>query len=440
MKSLLLLLLVSCNRDNNTSDNQVPPPDLTVTLSPGETRAGFVSKSDALFGGISAEGKIGDIKIYNDRVRFIIQNRREGSYYIHQSGNVIDADIVRPAGQPGRDMIDEWAAMAGIGHLLDATQLTVESNGLDGDAVVMATGWESPLDLLNGILEYEVIKSSNLKFRTEYRLPADSWFLQVTTTVTAMDGDVNFNPGDAILAAQEGAASWVPGVGYKALNGDMLAWRGYVGKRNELAFGIFSAPGDLTSPGGLQALGSLIEVVGAFGDAVDVSDREKYTWTRYYGVGPDPATLSDAWLALGDTSTETVAGLVSADDGPVVGARVTISVGDSPYTLAITREGGLFSADVPAGSQTTVLADGRGMGVFFDGPEGAAQYSLYADTAPTQRVLTSLEVGAPAIPVAQGRGIGSVVDPLTLQVPATVAIEVADGLPFAARLEAIEPI
>ena len=70
---------------------------------------------------------MGDFKIYNDRAQFIVQGVREGSCTAWQGGVVIDADIMRPEGQPGRDMVDDWAIMA------DA----------EGD------GWQAPLELLD---------------------------------------------------------------------------------------------------------------------------------------------------------------------------------------------------------------------------------------------------------------------------------------------------
>ena len=45
----------------------VPPPqelNLAERLGPGQVRAGVITASAALFGGISAEGQIGDLKIY----------------------------------------------------------------------------------------------------------------------------------------------------------------------------------------------------------------------------------------------------------------------------------------------------------------------------------------------------------------------------------------
>ena len=91
-------LLVSCSKERDTA-SESSGLSLTERLDAGEVRAGVVTDTAALFGGISAEGNIGDIKIYNDRVRFIIEAAGESNYYISYGGGIIDADIVRPFGQ-----------------------------------------------------------------------------------------------------------------------------------------------------------------------------------------------------------------------------------------------------------------------------------------------------------------------------------------------------
>ena len=107
---LLAALLLSCRGPEDkpvTGDSADPGPDVSVRLGPGEVRAGTVRSGAALFGGTSAEGREGDLKIYNAEVQFIIQGVRDGDYYESLGGGVIDADIVRPEGMPGRDVVDE---------------------------------------------------------------------------------------------------------------------------------------------------------------------------------------------------------------------------------------------------------------------------------------------------------------------------------------------
>ena len=100
------LVWVSCNKGPGFSTNE-ETLSLTERLDEGEVRAGIVTDTSALFGGVSAEGKVGDIKIYNDRARFVIQSAGQSNYYVGYGGSVIDADIVRPFGQPGHDLLDD---------------------------------------------------------------------------------------------------------------------------------------------------------------------------------------------------------------------------------------------------------------------------------------------------------------------------------------------
>ena len=117
--------------------------DLTMPLGEGETRAGVVEDEAALFGGISAEGRLGDIKIYNKESAFIIQGMRPGYYLSSFAGGIIDADVARAPDALGRDIIDDWAPMFGFGRYMKTEEVTVISDGQDGISIVRATGGRS---------------------------------------------------------------------------------------------------------------------------------------------------------------------------------------------------------------------------------------------------------------------------------------------------------
>ena len=65
--------------------------------------AGVVKKSMYLIGGPLAQGRVGDLLLQNDKIRVIIQKPRRNAGVALYGGNIIDADILRPAGEPGRD-------------------------------------------------------------------------------------------------------------------------------------------------------------------------------------------------------------------------------------------------------------------------------------------------------------------------------------------------
>ena len=122
--------------------------NLSEDLDETEVRLGVVTDESALFGGIAAEGQIGDYKIYNNHVRFVIQSDRISSYYIPYGGGILDADIIRKDGEEGRDIIDEHSFMAGLGRILKPTSFEILSDGSDGTAHLRVIGEGAPFDPL----------------------------------------------------------------------------------------------------------------------------------------------------------------------------------------------------------------------------------------------------------------------------------------------------
>ncbi len=431
---MLPLFLLACTGDTPEE------PSLTAADLPGtqETRAGVIADEALLFGGISAEGRVGDLMLVNEHVRFVVQGVRDSGFYVRQGGGVLDADVRRSDDQVGRDLVDDWASMVGFGRLIEPETATVIDDGTaSGVAKVRIEGSASPMELVVGALESDaLIPALDLWITIDYALPADSWLMEVTTTVTTETEELELELADLVNASLDAADAWVQHDGYQEPGGDPFSWTAFVGRRNEAALGVFASPGETLGLGTVGALlTSLVELGLGVGPTATLSASSPLSHTRLYGVGPDLATLTDAWLRLGQVSTDTVSGTVTAPDGPVPGARVSVLVDGAPYTLAFTGDDGSFSALVPRGSSTEVLADGRGTGIVLDLPAGAGAWSPYAADRAKDRVLRSYGGGARPIPAASGRGFGSAEEPLTLAEPAHVTVRSADGGPFEVRLE-----
>ena len=442
--SLLLALLLGCPPESppDPADTGDPSADVTVPMGPGEVRAGRILVDDALFGGMTAEGQQGDLMIYNDRAQFIIQGVREGSFTTWQGGSVIDADIVRPEGQPGRDMVDDWVFVAGNGHIMNPERVwVVDDGGEGGPAVVRAEGPASPLDYIVGFFENpEIIPDQGLWFSTDFVLAPDSPLLEVTTTVHATDGDVTLQLGDIVLGSKERSRVWTPGVGLSREAEGSFPWVALAGQRNEGSLALMTQPddGEVSPHIALGFMGGLLTTISGFGDPVSISEGERATFTRYYGVGPDLASISDAWLELGAEPVEPVNGTVTAPDGPVAGARVSVLLDGAPWTMAVTDADGAFSATVPGGAEIELVADGRGTGYHTDLDEGAAPYGPYAAAWVQEQALDSMNGGAQPVDFAQGRAWVQGSAPLELGEPATLVIDSGDGLPFEARISYAE--
>lgn len=425
--TLVSLLAIGCH-----SRGDWPAVDLTAPLGADEARAGVITDEAALWGGISAEGRVGDVKIYNSRARFVIQAPRDGSFYVTSSAGVLDADVVRPDGHLGRDAVDEWIGMYSLGRIAAATSVAVIDPGTAGGAaVVRVVAEEAPFELLTGATESpDLVEDLGLRFTTDYILAPDSPLLEVRTTITA-DDEVTISPGDVLMGALERLEPWDPGVGLEAPASGPRRWTGFAGRHNDVSYAIVAAPNGTLSSSAGELLANLAQVAVGFGDPVTIPAGESVTWTRYYAVAPDLATISAAALALDGVATDTVSGTVTAPDGPVAGARVNVLVDGAPYTVAVTDEAGAFETTVPAGSDVSYVTDGRGTGLFLDLPEGAAPYSPYAAAAARDAALATWRDGGPVVPRAEGRGVA---DGLTLGEPGTLTVRSDDGASFEVRV------
>ena len=183
--SILFLVglgLSACKSEN--SDPKQPPepekPDLHIALKAGEVRAGQIEDERALIGGVTARGRSGDYKIYNNKVRFIIAGIGRGTGYNPFGGVVVDADLVRVKGEPGRSNYGE--VIVGIDlNIMRAQSVEIINNGLDGKAArVRVYGVETPFPLFDVITQGWFEENvQGLEFNVDYVLEPDAEHLKM---------------------------------------------------------------------------------------------------------------------------------------------------------------------------------------------------------------------------------------------------------------------
>ncbi len=420
----MLLLLLACKPNPDTAQLGA---NVSERLTPGQVRAGRVESADALFGGVSAEGAVGDWKIYNANVQFIVQDIGDSSYYIEYGGGLIDADVVRPAGEPGRDMLDEMGAMVGFARVMDAQTVEVCGDG-SGDtdapiACLRVAGPGAPMRLATGALESpEIVPDLDLWIQTDFELAPDAWSMKMTTTVTSHEAaDQSLAIGEIAMVSLDVAEPWRPGVGLDAAGDGPVEWVSAIGQRNEGALAILAEPDATLEQGTIgKLLGALGQVIAGFGPTATLPAEGSMTWTRWVGVASDPATLSGERLGRGGADVDVLSGTTTP------GARVhVLDAADGPVTVAFADAAGGWSATVPRGDHRTVET-GRGTGIVYDLPEGHGWPAPYeGEPASTLATLTSGSVSAP---FAEGWGVAPLV------APGTVHVQVADGGPAVARL------
>jgi hypothetical protein len=162
-------------------------------------RAERVTSRTQLIGGQDALGDIGDLKLSNGRVRFIIQGISERSNFSRgwgvYGGSLLDADIARPSGPNpnrlnGKDQFGEMFPAAFL-EAVSPESVEIGNTGEDGNpATVVVKGHGAPFltlakFLLNAAkLDFED-KDDNLEVTNVYSLGPSDQYLTITTTISA---------------------------------------------------------------------------------------------------------------------------------------------------------------------------------------------------------------------------------------------------------------
>jgi len=176
-----------------------PGAPLDERLGPGLVRAGVISAESELIGGPEAQGWIGDFKLYNGRVAFIVENIDQPRAWGPYGGSLIDADIVRPEGQAGRDRLAEVFLQVGMLTLFPE-QAEVVADGSDGQAaIVRISGRDQGIPELDAAID-GAIQPKDLHIIQDYILEPDADYLRIRTTITtgARTG-VALDAGDVVL-------------------------------------------------------------------------------------------------------------------------------------------------------------------------------------------------------------------------------------------------
>ncbi len=411
----LILLLTGCPGPVDTGVRGQPflGADPTIPAAPGEARAGVIrdepGSGDALFGGISAEGRAGDVKIYNSEVQFIIQGAYESHGYVPVGGGVIDADLVRPEEQLGRDLVEDVYLAFSMSRLFHAETVEVIADGSDGgEAIVRATGTDVDWGWFQGMFERDdpVVEAMGLEIATTFTMPPDSPTLHISTAIT--------NPGDDAIeiAPQEGAwvsgedlLPWQPGSGYDEWDADTRQVLIMAGRQGESTIALWPDQGEYGT-GVITSLASEYGMLLAELGTTELGPGETVVLDRNLTIAPDPTTALAAKRAVEGDPLSELCGTVTAPAGPVAGARVHLVAGSETPSVdgwALTDEDGAFCSQLAPGPYTA-YAVGHGDLEHVQLVDGRGRYAPFGHSDINAQVLWTMSGhrDAEAPPWAQG--------------------------------------
>ena len=218
-------------------------PISTDTLSPSgnATQTALTIQSDTqLIGGPSAQGRVGDILLANDKIRVIIQQPGKYPGISSFGGNIIDADRVRPDGQAGQDNFGSMVPLLNVEWTTNAVSAEVISSGANESKIVRVhsildtydyldidflepiakslTGtslYFSPrFDDMNNPFAIFDLQQMELAITTDYQLDPGANYVKVTTTLRNNGATpVQMPVGDFINGSGQ-VQLLIPGLGF----------------------------------------------------------------------------------------------------------------------------------------------------------------------------------------------------------------------------------
>jgi hypothetical protein len=440
---ILLFSLLACT-EPPVEEPPAPGVDPGIPAAPGEARAGIVRAGAAgevaLFGGVTAEGRAGDIKLYNSRVQVVIQGAYEGNGYVDSGGGIIDLDLVRGDGTLGRDLVEDLFLAFGFSRLAHASSVTILADGSDGGAaVVESRGHDVPWKFIQGVFEYPepVVPELGLDIVTTYALAPDSNVLSVSTKLTNKgSAAVTFTPQDGSFASGEDLVPWAPGVGFEGASSGAIPASIFTGRQGEATFSTWA---EGLSVSVLASLAADLGIFLADHPPVTLEPGGSTTLTRSLAITADTASAEALRRAEAGEALAEVGGSVKSGGVGVAGARVhLVDPSGQVAGFAMTDAAGGWSGALPLGEWSAyVLASADDERVPL--VAGAGRYGPFAAESVNQRQLDVLTGASTATELAYATGratpeptaftlgaAGATVD-LELPAPGSVRVELVDA-------------
>ena len=381
-----------CDEDGTVSD--IPKDEWSY--------ARVVNDEADLIGGPLAQGQLGDVLIGNSRVRFIIAGFESPRSFTPYGGTVIDADVVRPAGEPGQDHLGELATIAGYVKFMRPESMKIVQSGSGGkSAIVRVTGQDAGMHLVEAILPMDPV---NVMVQVDYILEPGADSLIIKSSFTGLPGNSgSVKPGDGLILGDlvTLCTSPEPGCDLDDTPGRPDVVGAYA--PGKVSYGYFLVDTDVRIELMVDELWLMMS------PSLDLEETGSATFTRYLAVGPGDmeSVTHEALRRRGELEPRLISGWVELTNGdPAVGATVDVRNGEGEWvTRALADDSGAYRIRVAPGSYELV-----------------AGLPVRTPTAPQ------------AVDVAVGDATATL---LTLDEPARVVVDVRDaaGDPVPARVK-----
>lgn len=332
-----------------------PSKPLDDALKAKETRAGQITKESEKITGPQALSQVGDWKLYNDKVAFVIHGVGLSRSFSGATGHLIDAAPLTADGKATTDRLEEVFSGFGVIRVVRATKIEVlEPGGVDARAVIRVTGEDTGIPPVDALLRSAPFDG---KIEVDYILKPSATHVEIILRLLGGDRLADQQMGDGLLLGDSTRlVADVVGFGVDKAERKPLKWFGAVGE----GVSYLISPSDPSSS--LQIPITQAAVFPAFG-GLAASDETKSEYARMFFVGKGSLEeVLSAWHTQSSTTgLKTISGKVTGLDDLT---KADIILNDKATNAAVSHmhpdDTGAFSFRVPDGQyELLVNAPGR---------------------------------------------------------------------------------
>jgi hypothetical protein len=255
-------------------DDAAPDAEVEVPF----VRLRKLQEGETGFGGPNQVALPGDYVLENDAARFVIQGTGRSRSWIPYTGSLVDADVVRPEGQAGRDNLGEVSIVTGLLRSMAVDSFEVLDDGSDGTrAHLRVHGHDAGVPIVDFVIP---MPNYHFDVIVDYQLSPGDRALLITTTVTSPKART-VNLGDAIMwgdRIRPLAKGFDQGVTQPSFDGTI---RDFVAIGDGVAYGVAPVKGEIKFP----SIDADLQLY--MGPAQDVEDGGTASYARWFVVGQD---------------------------------------------------------------------------------------------------------------------------------------------------------
>lgn len=324
--------------------------DLTLPPTDGGAVAGRITEEGQLLDGLKPRGRVGDFLLANDRIALIIEDARPSDGYGTGGGEILDADLVGPDGPLGESLFNEM--LVGIlAEVLDAEQVSVMSDGSDGEAaVIRATGHLAPVWLLEECCSFLFPRFLRMPVSIEYTLEPDAEAVAIRLSVrndtTLVEMAASFL---TVMIGGDGMVRYAPGVGFdEGADFGTQRYLGFVGEN--IAYAWVVEPGRSLA---FMLAESGVHIYQSPGDILPACEEAVFDLGHFVVAAGSPTEMVAAIGRLeGESPLAALVGSVTEADGtPLPGARVHVTDTEGAYlSMGRADDEGNYRVELPPGT------------------------------------------------------------------------------------------